>query len=66
VLITGVIPVTSIRLTQANGQELLDLDRRSPDPEVRLRADSGFTRSVLAWYLTGPVLWEWRKWRSGA
>jgi hypothetical protein len=29
---------TSIRLTPANGQERLDLDHRSADPEVRLRA----------------------------
>jgi hypothetical protein len=33
----GVGPVTSIRLTPATGQELLALDRRSAEPEVRLR-----------------------------
>ena len=37
-LIIGVRPVTSIRLTPANGQELLDLYRRSTEPEIRLRA----------------------------
>jgi hypothetical protein len=38
VLLIVVGPVTSVRLTAANGQELLDPYRRSAEPEVRLRA----------------------------